>query len=220
MNDCHCGNQIFTQENENNIINNEAAQSSAAAACTHSQRGFEPPKCSADISEGLFENNLGLFYKSSSRNAEFSARDGVYCVLENPKHSGMTIFLSEVFLASLSGTALSARSFITEDTCRLEHCCKKISTETCLFCGHPKGKIHLCEKVSEHGTRPADICFTVPAYDTHTEDTEGQIALKPGEAFVLKVTPVTSCGGAARGAFAFAWWEIPDKDEDCSCRRG
>ncbi|MDD6214294.1 MAG: hypothetical protein PUB42_03840 [Firmicutes bacterium] len=219
MNDCHCAKQHFTKENENNVINNEAAQSSAAAACARSQRGFEPPKCSADISEGLFENDLGLFFKSSSRNAEFSVRDDVYCVLENPKNSGVTIFLSEVFLASLSGTTLHARGFITKDTCQIEDCCKKISTETCLFCGRPKGKIYLCKKLSEHSARPTDVCFDVPAYDTHTEYTEGRIALKSGEAFVLKVTPSTSCGGAARGAFAFAWWEIPHKDNDCPCHR-
>lgn len=173
------------------------------------------PCYAADVGAGYHQTKAGIYYKAQAATQTGNCSDHVFFVLENPRNSGVNIFINKIVLANLSDTPLQIVSYLcgtVKDDIMLSYNVHNTNTYFC--CDKPAGKVYSGKNLNIH-SEGSDFLLVASSYQTLMGTPSGSILLAPGKCYIAKVTPLQS--KEFKCACSFAWWE-EDAHPHCPCK--
>lgn len=172
------------------------------------------PEFVCDLQNGYIQTLQANYYQGTSRILSGGSMEKSYFVLENPKDSGVNVFINKTLHSSLSSAAIVVTTYLcsrVRGELRVSECIDNTNTYFCKK--SPKARIVYGREVM-FKDNDANARFSIAPYGIYTAMPSGSILLAPGKCYVAEAE-------ALEGSLGFdivsslGWWECPNGDCEC-----
>ncbi|MBE5960646.1 MAG: hypothetical protein E7256_04560 [Lachnospiraceae bacterium] len=172
------------------------------------------PEYTNDMSNGYDQTLRGCYYKGSCEPLFLTIGERAYFILENPKNSGVDVFVNRGIYMNASPAPILVNLYLTAHVKGEIGCCRDVNNANTYFEKKDAGARilggrNLLLKGGEANTR-----FALAAYTTHVIDVNGSILLAPGKCLVVEMASLIPEMNASVVS-SFAWWECRTEESEC-----
>ena len=172
------------------------------------------PEYTNDLANGYDQTLRGCYYKGTCEPLFLAMEERAYFILENPKNSGVDIFVNRASYMNMSPAPILVNLYLSDKAKGEIIPCKNVSNANTYFYKREAAGDLLCGRNLMLKGKEANCRFALSAYTTIKTEESGAVLLAPGRCLIAEMAsliPEMNAGAVS----SFRWWECRTEEAQC-----